>query len=419
MISIIQELTSQKYYIYIIVLIQNLILPCNLIYCHHYFQLIFRKVADVRREKELAERRKNEPQLDQNQDHLVRKIFSKFRRDRALQSQPSQSQSPSGQDVEKGEKSDPPSDGGLLEKRHSICGPKLSSVAEADSGSSSSALVPLQKTTARPTTVRASKWGRLLGSSLDSGSETTAVSSRPASGRDSPAKSSGSGNGNGSSGGSGNKVFPKLQKVTAAGGLTAPQVVRQDTIEEIVELEDKQTRATNLRKFDSYDSGIIRSSDQKINETFQPQQTGTPAEYKEIISNIMDFKVDVKLEVQRLNQKVSRMEEMLSEVLSRLGSTSPSSASQGPESGTEGSAKSSRPQSSGEVGSVILRKRRSKSRTKAAAPAAPLTRTSDPEPEPAPSSPPPHPPPTSHSAPGRIEDDTVRRPYTRRPREFL
>lgn len=40
-------------------------------------QLIFRKVADVRREKELAERRKNEPQLDQAQDHLVRKIFSK------------------------------------------------------------------------------------------------------------------------------------------------------------------------------------------------------------------------------------------------------------------------------------------------------------------------------------------------------
>ncbi|KAG8283461.1 Potassium voltage-gated channel sub H member 5 [Homalodisca vitripennis] len=380
--------------------------------------LIFRKVADVRREKELAERRKNEPQLDQNQDHLVRKIFSKFRRDRALQAQASQSQSPVGQDVEKGEKSDTASDGGLLEKRHSICGAKLTSVAEADSGSSSSALVPVQKT-ARPTTIRASKWGRLLGSSLDSGSETTAVSSRPASGRDSPAKSSGSGNGNGSSGGSGNKVFPKLQKVTAAGGLAPPQVVRQDTIEEIVELEDRQNRSTNLRKFDSYDSGIIRSSNQKLNENFQPPPAGTPAEYKEIISNIMDFKVDVKLEVQRLNQKITRMEEMLTEVLSRLGSTSPSSASQGPESGPEGGAKSSRPQSSGETGSVILRKRRSKSRTKAAAPAAPVTRTSDPEPEPAPSSPPPQPPPTSHSAPGRIDEDTVKRPYPRRPREFL
>lgn len=351
---------------------------------------------------------------------MVRKIFSKFRRDRALQAQASQSQSPTPvPDLEKGEKEENLSDGGILEKRLSICASKLSNVTEGDSASSSSALVPVPKPVARPTTIRASKWGRLLGSSVDSGSETTATSSRPASGRDSPAKSSGSGNGNGSAaGGSGNKVFPKLQKVTAAGNLAPSQVKRQDTIEEIVELEDRQTRATNLRKYDSCDSGIIRS-DQKLNESFRPPPAGTPAEYKEIMTNIMDFKVDVKLEVQRLNQKISRMEEMLSEILSRLGSNSPSSASQGPESGHEGSVKSSRPQGSGEVGSVILRKRRSKSRTKATAPAVPVTRTSDPEPDPEPSSPPPQPPPTSHSAPGRIDEDTVMRPYSRRPREFL
>lgn len=41
---------------------------------------LFRKVADVKREKELAEKRKNEPQLGTSQDHLVRKIFSKFKR---------------------------------------------------------------------------------------------------------------------------------------------------------------------------------------------------------------------------------------------------------------------------------------------------------------------------------------------------
>lgn len=53
----------------------------------------------MRREKELAERRKNDPQLDQQQDHLVRKIFSKFRRDRSqAQQQPpaQQTQSPAG-----------------------------------------------------------------------------------------------------------------------------------------------------------------------------------------------------------------------------------------------------------------------------------------------------------------------------------
>ncbi|XP_069965620.1 potassium voltage-gated channel protein eag isoform X11 [Bactrocera oleae] len=76
---------------------RNLVLTYNL---RH--RLIFRKVADVKREKELAERRKNEPQLPQNQDHLVRKIFSKFRR--TPQVQTGSKEVVSGQsDVEKGD----------------------------------------------------------------------------------------------------------------------------------------------------------------------------------------------------------------------------------------------------------------------------------------------------------------------------
>lgn len=54
---------------------RNLLLTYNL---RH--RLIFRKVSDVKREKELAERRKNEPLQELSQDHLVRKIFSKFRK---------------------------------------------------------------------------------------------------------------------------------------------------------------------------------------------------------------------------------------------------------------------------------------------------------------------------------------------------
>ena len=34
----------------------------------------------MKKEKELAERRKNDPALNQTQDHIVRKLFSKFRR---------------------------------------------------------------------------------------------------------------------------------------------------------------------------------------------------------------------------------------------------------------------------------------------------------------------------------------------------
>jgi len=43
-------------------------------------RLIFRKVSDVKKEQELAERQKNDPALNQTQDHLVRKLFSKFRK---------------------------------------------------------------------------------------------------------------------------------------------------------------------------------------------------------------------------------------------------------------------------------------------------------------------------------------------------
>lgn len=45
-----------------------------------YIQIVFRKIADVKRERELAETRKNEG-LDQiSSDHPVRKLISKFRK---------------------------------------------------------------------------------------------------------------------------------------------------------------------------------------------------------------------------------------------------------------------------------------------------------------------------------------------------
>ena len=44
------------------------------------FQLVFRKVADVARERELAEREKNEPPVEYGEDHPVRKLISRFRK---------------------------------------------------------------------------------------------------------------------------------------------------------------------------------------------------------------------------------------------------------------------------------------------------------------------------------------------------
>lgn len=115
---------------------RNLILTYNL---RH--RLIFRKVAEVKKEKELAERRKNEPQLDQNQDHLVRKIFSKFRsKQTVLPPAPPA-------DVEKG---DEVADKGISRVMSTT---KLSAVAEKDDSSGGG----VKTTVARPTSGKFSK----------------------------------------------------------------------------------------------------------------------------------------------------------------------------------------------------------------------------------------------------------------------
>lgn len=56
-------------------------------------------MSDVKRERELAERRKHEPLQELSQDHLVRKIFSKFKRNGSHESRG---------DVEKGQNSETP-----------------------------------------------------------------------------------------------------------------------------------------------------------------------------------------------------------------------------------------------------------------------------------------------------------------------
>ncbi|KAH1021170.1 hypothetical protein HUJ04_010718 [Dendroctonus ponderosae] len=348
---------------------RNLILTYNL---RH--RLIFRKVADVKREKELAERRKNEPQLDQNQDHLVRKIFSKFRRDR---SQAAAAAASSQSDVEKG------SEDGSEKITRVVSTTKLSSVAEKDDSSGGG----VKTTVTRPCSMRGSKWSRLLGSaSLDSGSEcsnqTSAAFQRSLSAKDPkdrPSSSSSGSSGSQPTAGSGNKIFPKLQKVSAT---SSPAITRQDTIDEMVEVD--QPRNLSLRKMQSYDCGLRDPSTASMYQTAVPDPQIAPVEYKELLTNLMDFKVDVKLEIQKMNQKMNKIEEMLSEILKRLNPESGSS-SQSPSDSADTLKKSStngtpveRPtdllpkagcSSEGTgLGTVILKKRRSKTRIKGSAP---------------------------------------------------
>ncbi|VVC90961.1 unnamed protein product [Leptidea sinapis] len=140
---------------------RNLTLTYNL---RH--RLIFRKVADVRRERELMERRKREPQLEPAQDHLVRKIFSRFRRERSVAAVPAPralalaATAAPASDAEKGD--------------------------SAESGAGSGG-VGATDTKVGGAGVRG-KWGRLLaGGSLDAGDTPRAALGRAPSTRDRPA----------------------------------------------------------------------------------------------------------------------------------------------------------------------------------------------------------------------------------------
>lgn len=400
---------------------RNLILTYNL---RH--RLIFRKVADVKREKELAERRKNEPQLDQNQDHLVRKIFSKFRRDRSSQHAPTTQTTQS--DVEKGGGGGDESGDKSLTRVVSTT--KLSSVAEKDDGVGGG----VKTSVARPTQVRASKWGRLLGSaSLDSSSEssttniqqgiTRSLSAKDPKDRPSSSSSGSSANQQPIVTGTGNKIFPKLQKVSTT---SSPGITRQDTIDEMVEVEQQQphTRNLSLRKMQSYDCGLRDPSTASLYQSAVPSEPIAPTEYKELITNLMDFKVDVKLEIQKLNQKFNRMEEMMSEMLKRLGNDGGSS-SQSPQNGdSDGSKQKSstltttppeRPTdlSGTGLGPIILKKRRSKTRVKSTAPQIPTPSSGGKLTSPESSA-------TSPTETTKMLDEhCVQTPSSRKPKDFL
>lgn len=261
------------------------------------------------------------------------------------------------------------------------------------------------------------------------------------------------------------QVFPKLQKVTAPSSSSGsgpgppaglvPVITRQETIEEMVELEERDMQRPSTGTGSVGVTGpptlATASGLPALSQGLGPSASPiSGVQYKELIGNIMDFKVDVKLEVQRLNQKVSRMEDILSVIASRLETvvtshtlastpasthehmhrtTTTTTVSAPPatlslplptvvdtsataSTAAESSGAALTPSSSDGLslglglglslaaptpGSVILKKRRSKSRTKAAAPAPPPQAAAGSAPQPPP--PPPRHTPTEARTP--------------------
>ncbi|RLU20172.1 hypothetical protein DMN91_006779 [Ooceraea biroi] len=287
---------------------RNLILTYNLSH-----RLIFRKVADVRREKELAERRKNEPQLDQAQDHLVRKIFSRFKTDGEGQigvtrTVSGRSHQDSDEELTVNVLPPWPSFRFRREKQHTADVEKGESKDTKDSETSHlKKLSTAEEAGTAIAKARPGKWGRLLGSSsLDSGSESGTVSDtfkRSLSARD-PRPSSSAGT---------NKVFPKIGKLGGTIEETADnadntkdtqqQQTQQAQQQQTLSVDSKQLQ---LRRLESYDSGLI---------------TQQPSHEREILAAVLEVKVDLKLEVQRVNQRLAKIEDMLQALVNRLPAT--------------------------------------------------------------------------------------------------
>lgn len=129
---------------------------------------------------------------------------------------------------------------------------------------------------------------------------------------------------------------------------------------------------------DNYDTGLR-------------EQPSTLAQ-RDLISTVLDMKVDVRLEMQRMSQRICRIEDLLTDLVNRLvvdssetsspGDNNPSQASASASASsptgiatmsvlsTSGNLTPSGPNSGNGLGPILLRKRRSKAR-KPPAPAPP------------------------------------------------
>uniref|UniRef100_T1IIG6 Potassium voltage-gated channel protein eag n=1 Tax=Strigamia maritima TaxID=126957 RepID=T1IIG6_STRMM len=329
---------------------RNLILTYNL---RH--RLIFRKVADVKRERELAERRKNEPLQEISQDHLVRKLFSRFRKSsdsRAGSVALTPTHSIDSGDAERGEGGggdavSPPDGVAPGERRPST---RLALVAEVNDKSAR----------LRP---KGSRWGAITGGGENKENMDTNEQPVP-------------------------PIAPPVVKETpkANGGMRPVSRWgrlggRQETIEETAEPEPSKHPPTNLRKVDSTDSGFTKSTEQRLNESGDgtgvvisgiggtggsglvvplspmipsPSPVSSPVhsvDLQQILTSLSEFKTDVKHQLQQLNTRLARLEEIVAEAMSRLTNTgvpaTPTSLTS-PCPGTENESSSNSATSSGQ-----------------------------------------------------------------------
>ncbi|KAI2805179.1 Potassium voltage-gated channel sub H member 5 [Blomia tropicalis] len=262
---------------------RNLVLTYNL---RH--RLIFRKVADVKREQELAEKRKNDPQPDLAQDHLVRKIFSKFRKPSdgvpslGAPTRPGSSV-PNSADVEKGI-----TDGKAISKPPSEPESRIGSAAKVSKWAAALASRNEPKDT--------------IQSDIDHLYMDKQTSDREDQNMGAVRRTE--------------LVCKKSDHIHVVKDIRPPTQgnkwprvatsgsVRHETIEESAEDEHKKTGPRS----DTADSNKVVIQPKSINSV----------DYQQIVATLVDMRIDLKLEIQKLTTKMVKIDDHITGITKRL-----------------------------------------------------------------------------------------------------
>ncbi|XP_076334897.1 potassium voltage-gated channel protein eag-like isoform X2 [Tachypleus tridentatus] len=285
---------------------RNLVLTYNL---RH--RLIFRKVSDVKREKELADRRKNEPLQDFSQDHLVRKLFNRFKKTGPERSSGiNQVGTLAVPDVEKRDENDEDKSKNATVKVFNITEvvrkhEKNSKWGGGFKGGTTS--VDDKENKVGFENKMLEKWGENLVKKNDSLHLVKDTKSAL---------------------GAGSKGYGKWSKILSG---------RQETIEKVSEPDSHQVTLNRKDEEDSASDGQsnnINNSYQRNlhveeqttvkesasdNDNFNNETCSTrnilSTDYQKMVANFMNLRVDLKLEIQKLSNKMNHIDEQISELL--------------------------------------------------------------------------------------------------------
>lgn len=254
-------------------------------------------MADVKKEKELAEKRKNDPPLELSNDHPVRKLISRFRK----------MGDNKGLDLEKGSST----------KVFNIGDRPLSATKIINVSENPSTTNSIPKLGGG-----ASKWGKLLAGTANTEQKSNNINAYklPETSAQEEVGKKPVENNKERNNDSSRSIIRHVAKLN--------KVLEHDppAVEEANEEEQK----SNLKKTESLDSGILKSNktlDQISNSSDGSQcsrhNTGgtLSAAEQQMLTSLYDIRLEFKEEMELMHQKMNRIDEQISEILRMFSPT--------------------------------------------------------------------------------------------------